>query len=155
MLVLRILAGCPTIFHSTSNIFYIFNAVGLYRVDLTNVELFVEQYRFYKAISPQYWCLVDCNRSVPNMPPFLSQSHAFIIQATPPRSERIDWVKKYGYRAPRYFMRNWPLGELIVIFRVRKLSVSCIALLITISGSILLPVCSIGTHGLCIRQQSG
>jgi hypothetical protein len=114
VLVLRILAGCPTIFQSASNTFYIFNAVGLYSVDLTNTELSVEKYRFYKEISPQYWCLVDCNRDVPDVPHFLSQSRAFILQAASPRSERIDWVKKYSFLAPRYFMKNWPLGELIV-----------------------------------------
>jgi hypothetical protein len=113
VLVLRILAGCLTIFQSTSNTFYIFNAVGLYSVDVTNIEL-PEKYRFYKAISPQYWCLVDCNRDVPVVPHFLSQSRAFILQAASPRSERIDWVKKYSFLAPRYFMKNWLLDELIM-----------------------------------------
>ena len=114
MLVLRILAGCPTIFQSRPNIFYIFNAVGLYSVDLNNFGLAVEEYRFYKAISPQYWCLVDCNSDVPDMLYFLSQSRAFILQVASPRSERIDWVKKYNFWAPMYFMKNWSLGKLIM-----------------------------------------
>jgi hypothetical protein len=67
-----------------------FNADGLYRVDLTDIGLLDEQAHFYKAISPQYWCLVNCNRSVLVVPPFLSESRAFIVQAASPRSERFN-----------------------------------------------------------------
>ena len=113
MLVLRILAGCPTIYHTTANYYYIFNADGLYIADPTNK--FFEAYEdFYIAISPEYWCLVDCNRTVPDVPVFLARTLAFIVQAASPRSERIDWVKKYHSRARRYFMKNWSLAELIM-----------------------------------------
>ena len=105
--IVVLLAECSTIFRSVPNIFYIFNKVGLYTVDLTNIGLFVENYRCYAAISPQYWCLVQPFRL--RVPPFLKELCAFILQAASPRSERIDWVKKYSYGAYRYFTRNWPL----------------------------------------------
>jgi len=28
--------------------------------------------------------------------------------------KRIDWVKKYSFLAPMYFMKNWQLDELIM-----------------------------------------
>ncbi|KIL71128.1 hypothetical protein M378DRAFT_201760 [Amanita muscaria Koide BX008] len=114
VLVLRILAGYPTIYYSSSNILYIFNADGLYRVDPTNLEFKRARAPFYKAISPQYWCLVDCNRDVVDVPFFLSRTRAFIVQTASPRSERIDWVKKYQSTSTRYFTKNWTLPELII-----------------------------------------
>ena len=92
----------------------LFNADGLYRVDLTDTAFIDAQSKFFREISPQYWCLVDCNRSVPGVPYLLSQSLAFIVQAASPRSEHTDGVKKYHPGAWRYFMKNWSLAELIM-----------------------------------------
>ena len=168
MLVLQVLAGCPTILHSKSSYCYIFNAAGLYRVDLTNNEFFDEQYQLKNVISLQYWCLVDCNHDILDMPHFLSQSCTFILQAASPQSDRIDWVKKYNFLAPRYFMKNWPLDKLIMGWENFPYPVLLYWLLSqppfarcrepmfwTKPQSILHPVCSIGMHGLHICQQSG
>ncbi|KAF8509907.1 hypothetical protein JB92DRAFT_2943287, partial [Gautieria morchelliformis] len=58
VLVLRILAGHPTIYHSQSQICYVFNADGLYVVNLGDAGLQSGHRRFYDAISSNYWCLV-------------------------------------------------------------------------------------------------
>ena len=112
--MLRILAGCPTIFHFRSNACYLFNAEGLYKIDLADEEFIDAQQHFRKVVSPQYWCLVDSNRSVLDVHPQLSQTGAFILQAASPRFDRVDWVKKYQSLGCRYFMMNPTLPELIM-----------------------------------------
>ena len=69
---------------------------------------------FRKAISPEYWCLVDSNREVPDVPVFLAKTRAFIVQATSPRDDRMQWAKKYEPLTIMYFMKNWSLAELIM-----------------------------------------
>ncbi|KAF8524245.1 hypothetical protein JB92DRAFT_3109660 [Gautieria morchelliformis] len=114
VLVLRILAGRPTIYHSQSQICYVFNADGLYVVNLGDAGLQSERWRFYHAISSDYWCLVDCNRTVQGVPESLSCLEAFIVQSASPRIQRLEWRKKYEAVSIEYYMRPWTLSELIM-----------------------------------------
>ncbi|KAF5379246.1 hypothetical protein D9615_006049 [Tricholomella constricta] len=125
VLVLRILAGCPTIFHFRSNTCYLFNAQGLYKINLADEEFIDAQHHFRKVVSPQYWCLVDSNHSVPDVPPQLSQTRAFILQVASPRFDRVDWVKKHGSTTCRYFMMNPTLPELIMGRTLQPLETRC------------------------------
>ncbi|KAM6499004.1 hypothetical protein JOM56_006952 [Amanita muscaria] len=94
--------------------FFTYSTTGLYKVHPTNDDFVDARSHFNEAISPQYWCLVNCNHSVTDVPDFLSATRAFIVQAASPHSEHIDWVKKYSLRVPRYFMKSWTLPELII-----------------------------------------
>ena len=114
MLVLRTLAGHPTIYHYESQICYVINADGLYEVNLGDVGLESEDEQFYSAISSQYWCLVDCNRTVPDVPPFLSYLRAFLVQSASPSRDRLEWRKKYDYYSIEYYLKPWSLSELIM-----------------------------------------
>jgi hypothetical protein len=114
VLILRILAGHPTIYYFQPDIFYVFNADGLYEVDLGHKGLQSERARFHNAISSEYWCLVDSNRSVLDVPPFLSYLRAFIVQSASPRKDRLEWRKKYDYYSIKYYMKHWSLSELIM-----------------------------------------
>jgi hypothetical protein len=114
VLVLRILAGHPTIYHFQSQICYVFNADGLYEVNLGDAGLESERGWFYKAISSQYWCLVNCNNTVLDVPLFLSSLRAFLVQSASPHSNRLKWRNKYNYFPIEYYMKHWALSELIM-----------------------------------------
>ncbi|KAF8806595.1 hypothetical protein BYT27DRAFT_7141270 [Phlegmacium glaucopus] len=117
VLFLRVLAGCPTIYHFEPGNCYVFNADGLYEVNFGDTGLGLQpsgRLHFNKAISSQYWCLVDSNRSVTSVPPFLALLGTFLIQVASPRSDPIEWRKKYDHVSITYYMKNWLLSELIM-----------------------------------------
>lgn len=92
-----------------------FNANGLYEVNVNLRDVGTQSdERFYNAISSNYWCLVDCNRTVLDVPPSLSELRAFIVQSASPRNDRLGWRKKYSYLSIKYYMEPWSLPELIM-----------------------------------------
>jgi hypothetical protein len=99
VLVLRILAGQPTIYHHKPKICYVFNGDGLYEVNFRDAGIHSSGRRqFSRPISSQYWCLVYCNRAVQDVPDFLATLRAFIVQSVPPRDDRLkSWRKTYDH----------------------------------------------------------
>ncbi|KIM89450.1 hypothetical protein PILCRDRAFT_2664 [Piloderma croceum F 1598] len=116
VLVLRILAGRPTIYHFEPEICYVFDADGLYEVNFGTIGGLqsLGRWQFNKAVSPQYWCLGNSSQTVRDVPPFLASLRVFLVQSTSPHIERIEWRKKYDYVAIPYLMKNWSLSELIM-----------------------------------------
>ncbi|KIM90408.1 hypothetical protein PILCRDRAFT_1716 [Piloderma croceum F 1598] len=126
VLVLRILAGRPTIYHFGPDICYVFDADGLYEVNFGNTGLQSSgHWQFNNAISQQDWCLVDSNQTVVSVPPFLASLPIFLVQSASPRSERIEWSKKYNHVHITYCMKNWSLSELIVGRTLQKTNEPC------------------------------
>jgi hypothetical protein len=112
VLTLRVLAGRPTIYHYRTESCFVFNADGLYEVPFAKLGVDAEL-QFYVAISSQYWCLIDCNRLVLDVPPQLSTLRSFLLQSASPRKGQLNWQNKYNHISIRYYMKPWSLSELI------------------------------------------
>jgi hypothetical protein len=69
---------------------------------------------FMARIPKSTWCLVDSNRGLITVPFFLTALGLFIVQASSPRSNRIDWTNKTSKPVMRFFMKPWDLIELLV-----------------------------------------
>lgn len=108
VLVLRILAGLPTILMTESDRFFIFQESGVIEVKSKDASEFQAQ------ISDKFWCLVDSNADLVGVPTCISDLGCFIVQAASPRATRLDWWTKARFAVDLYYMKEWSLSELII-----------------------------------------
>ncbi|KAF9033103.1 hypothetical protein BDP27DRAFT_1375012 [Rhodocollybia butyracea] len=67
------------------------------------------------------WCLVDSNRSLVDVPEFLTARGGFIIQAASPRELRMEWKKKHT-NAYYLVMKPWTAEELVSGLQLQGIS---------------------------------
>ncbi|KDQ06437.1 hypothetical protein BOTBODRAFT_60600 [Botryobasidium botryosum FD-172 SS1] len=113
-LVLRLLAGLPTIFVDNSWFLYIFNQAGVFELkgDYASFE-YPAKHGFKAAINEDYWCLVDSTNTLIGVPYFILSLNRFVVQAASPRADRTAWIRKAPSAHVVYYMKSWTLSELI------------------------------------------
>jgi len=110
-LVLRLEAGLPTIFQSLPNRLFFFNDEG---VHILKYSLSASAMDFKAEFPPSTWCLVDSNLELNTVPGFIRNLSLFVVQASSPRPERIEWEKKEQRASLEYFLKPWTPSELIM-----------------------------------------
>ncbi|KAF8211468.1 hypothetical protein K438DRAFT_2011012 [Mycena galopus ATCC 62051] len=103
---LRVAANLPTLYMATENSAIIFKNEQLGELkNPTDVGLALN-------MPPETWCLIDSTRSLTAVPGAIQQNKMFIVQATSPRGDRMEYAKKL--RSQICLMRPWSLEELII-----------------------------------------
>jgi hypothetical protein len=69
---------------------------------------------FKAEFAQSTWCLIDSNLTLTTVPGFILDLGFFIVQASSPRPERIEWVKKVSQPVLEYFLKPWTPSELIM-----------------------------------------
>ncbi|KAF9070454.1 hypothetical protein BDP27DRAFT_611867 [Rhodocollybia butyracea] len=72
-------------------------------------------------IPSEAWCLVDSNRSLIDVPEFLTARGCFIIQAASPREPRMEWKKKHT-NVDYLVMKPWSAEELVSGLQLQDIS---------------------------------
>ena len=113
VLVLRLLAGKPTVI--------MLNSSGAYIITAIKVRYVMPDF-FDRALLPRAtWYLVDCRHDLRNVPEYImrSASHCggFILQAASQRSDNLAWLSKTDRGIPpRLYMSFWTVKELICAY---------------------------------------
>lgn len=110
VLILRLIAGLPTILQLRPNRLYYFDDSGVHQLKYTSST---DAFEFRTQFAPSTWCLVDANIDVQTVPSFIRDLRLFIVQTSPPRAERVQWHKKQSTPVLFYFLKPWTLSELI------------------------------------------
>ncbi|KDQ05913.1 hypothetical protein BOTBODRAFT_279886 [Botryobasidium botryosum FD-172 SS1] len=114
VLVLRLLAGLPTIFADKEKHLYIFNEAGAFVFDNYQDRLRGSAMSdFDKAMADGYWCLVDSTESLIGVPTFITNLDQFVVQAASLSNLSTDWIYHVTVPFVTYFMKPWTLSELI------------------------------------------
>jgi hypothetical protein len=103
VLVLRVLAGRPTIYQHRPERCLVFNADGLYEVPFTKLGVDAEA-QFYVAISSQYWCMIGRNKFVTDSDvPFQLSTLRVVRRGSLPTAERT--IRRKPSKATIYIYR--------------------------------------------------
>ncbi|KDQ06434.1 hypothetical protein BOTBODRAFT_193036 [Botryobasidium botryosum FD-172 SS1] len=114
ILVLRLLAGLPTIFVDNAQHLNIFNGAGAFKYKDYETELGgLAQWKFSTAMTDGCWRMVDSNDSLLRVPTFITGLRQFMMQAASPCAQRTKWVHRVTHPHIPYFMKPWTLSELI------------------------------------------
>ena len=112
VLILRFEAGLPTIYQSQKKRLFFLSEDGVFSCDYNQRIPF--RHEFMSRVPSTTWCLVDSNRGLMMVPPFLTDLGLFIVQVSSPRSNNVDWIKKALRLIFRFYMKVWDLTELLV-----------------------------------------
>ncbi|KAL5501010.1 hypothetical protein ACEPAH_9397 [Sanghuangporus vaninii] len=111
VLVLRVLAGLPTIFQSENGHLCVITGEGAFRVSYPIDAPPLQDY-----IPMGTWFLVDSG-SVANVPSQLIKTSSImsglILQAASPRKDHLGWAKKMHQAVGRYWMAHWAPEKII------------------------------------------
>ncbi|OCB92061.1 hypothetical protein A7U60_g596 [Sanghuangporus baumii] len=111
VLVLRVLAGLPTIFQSENEHLCVITGEGAFRVSYPIDALPLQDY-----IPVGMWFLVDSG-AVAHVPSQLMKTSSImsglILQAASPRKDHLEWAKKMHQAVGRYWMAPWTPEEVI------------------------------------------
>jgi hypothetical protein len=111
VLVLRLEAGLPTIFQSQPNRLFVFDDKGVHKLKYSSST---DAFEFKAGFAPSTWCLIDSNLRLNTVPGLILDLVLFIVQASSPRLDRIEWTKKESQPVLKYFLKPWTVSELIL-----------------------------------------
>jgi hypothetical protein len=115
MLILRLQAGLPTIYQSTSDRMYLFNDCGVFEFPCNsrgNPD-WTEIYENFEVDPLTTWALIDSNQDLVQVP-LSYQNRFFIVQATSPREDHFAWKNKAHQSTFIYIMKPWTLCEILL-----------------------------------------
>ncbi|KAJ6611350.1 hypothetical protein B0H10DRAFT_2056776 [Mycena sp. CBHHK59/15] len=113
---LRVAADLPTLYMSDdrSATLYKNGQLGQLKIP-TTMELM-------ENLPMETWCLVDSNVHFPTVPGVVQQTALFIVQASSPRANRMEYSKKIHGRSQFCLMGPWTLSELITGYSLQTLA---------------------------------
>jgi hypothetical protein len=103
-------AGLPTVYQSRPDYLYFFSEDGVFE---TYCGSGVKATDLRRQIPESTWCLIDSNRSLMDVPTFITDLGRFIVQASSPRAGRVAWKDKSNRSVIQYYMKPWSLSEIL------------------------------------------
>ncbi|KAH7915096.1 hypothetical protein BJ138DRAFT_1196494 [Hygrophoropsis aurantiaca] len=116
LLRLRLNARLPTLLQFSHHTCYLFSSLGAHIIGPSVLAYVPDSARDLYALIPDAWCLVDSNTDTPIPSPFTRCSRLTIVQAAPPRGDRLDWGWKYTGSLKEFYMRPFSVTEAIVAY---------------------------------------
>jgi len=111
LLIRRLSLGLPTAFQSIPGRALLFHSQGVYELEqLTDVGPYSELGAGTSDPHGSIWVLIDSNTSL--IQPggvFTERSPFFVVEATSPRINRLEWMKKVAPEV--FYMKPWTWAE--------------------------------------------
>ncbi|KAJ7503265.1 hypothetical protein B0H11DRAFT_1984751 [Mycena galericulata] len=112
---LRVAAGLPTLYMSNDRSATLYKNGQLGELKMpTTMELM-------ENLPTETWCLVDSNVNFPTVPGEVQDTGLFIVQASSPRANTMEYSKKIHGRSQFCLMSPWTLSELIAGYSLQPL----------------------------------